>query len=194
MLQSQVSLLSLVTAATAAFSTALSLTSAPALADSFDFGYSGSGITASGILTTNPYDPSIVNPNTGQQTGGYLITGITGQRNGNSIDMLLSPNTVGGNDNLLFTISPYIDKFGFAYQSGGIDYYNAFNVAGGYFEQSSQTSSATPLTSFTITPPSPPPPTPVPEPSEEMVVVVMGVWIGGAWGLRKTKAVLSQRA
>jgi len=186
MLQSQVSFLSLLAATTAAFGTILSLSSAPALADSFNFDYSGAGITASGVLTTTSFDPSI---------GGYLITDVTGQRNGTSISMLLPPNTFAGNDNLLFATSPYLDGAGWAYEAGGGTYYDAFSIApGGYFEQSSQTpSAATSLTSFIITPSSPPPPTPVPEPSEAMAIVVMGVWIDAAWRLRKKKSVSSQR-
>ncbi|MBV9388021.1 MAG: hypothetical protein JOZ78_16480 [Chroococcidiopsidaceae cyanobacterium CP_BM_ER_R8_30] len=185
MLQHQVVFLSLVAAATAAFGTTFSLTSAPALADSFDFAYSGPGITASGVLTTESLGSSIIASNTEQQTEGYLITGITGFRNGTSIDMLLPTNSVGGNDNLLIAAPPYLDQFGFAYEAGGITYYNAFNITpGGYFELSAQTSSATPLTSFSVTSVSA---TPVPEPSEEMAVVGIGVWISSVWGQREKK-------
>lgn len=172
MLQSQVNFLSLATAATAV-GTILSLTSAPAIADSFNFAYSdGSGIQASGVLITDPYDPS---------TNSYRITSITnGQRNGIPIITLLAPTSSEGNDNLLIAADPVLDGQGFAYQAGDMMFYDAFNISpGGYFE-SSPSQPATSI-SFSITPS----PTPVPEPSEAMTVLVMGVWIGSrVWGLK----------
>ncbi|MBV9389055.1 MAG: hypothetical protein JOZ78_21775 [Chroococcidiopsidaceae cyanobacterium CP_BM_ER_R8_30] len=188
MLQTQVSFLPLVAAATAAFGTILGLSSAPALADSFNFSYSVSGITASGVFITNPYDPS---------TNSYLITSIDGgQRDGNPIT-LLPPGALGaaGNDNLLIANPSLLDERGFSYSAGGIEY-NVFSITpGGPFEESSQNFTAIPLTSFAVTPPPTPPSTTlVPEPSEEMAVVVMGVWIARVWGLRKKNAVLSQHA
>lgn len=44
---------------------------AMAKADLFDFSYSGDGVTADGVLTATVTSP-----------GAYLITGITGERNG----------------------------------------------------------------------------------------------------------------
>ncbi len=48
----------------------------------FQFTYSGPGVSASGILTTTPVAP-----------GEYLITGVSGQRNGSPITAFLYPTT-----------------------------------------------------------------------------------------------------
>lgn len=91
----------------------VAITSGSARADLFDFSYTVfGGINASGTLTA-----------TLQSGNTYLITGITGTRNGNSILSLISPGSYGLNDNLLYFPaggdSPegntYIDTNGFAY-------------------------------------------------------------------------------
>jgi len=48
----------------------------------FEFTYTGPGVSASGILTTTPVVP-----------GEYLITGVSGQRNGSPITAFLYPTT-----------------------------------------------------------------------------------------------------
>jgi hypothetical protein len=48
----------------------------------FQFTYTGPGVSASGILTTTPVVP-----------GEYLITGVSGQRNGSPITAFLYPTT-----------------------------------------------------------------------------------------------------
>ena len=85
----------------------------------WNFNYTGSGVTASGLLTTD----STLNG------GAYLITDISGQRNGESI-LALAPagtvNTTGGSlfsDNLLFLNAPYLDTAGVTFQTLS-GYYN----------------------------------------------------------------------
>jgi hypothetical protein len=52
-------------------SVALLLFATGAYADTFNFSFSGSGIAASGVFTTAP-----------EVSGTFLITGLTGTRNG----------------------------------------------------------------------------------------------------------------
>ena len=93
----------------AAFSTS-------AYADSFTFSYVGSGITANGVLQTN----SLV-------SGSYLITGLTGTRNGSAMT-LLTPFAFAGNDNLVFPGTPSLDFAGFSYSAGGTNYNVYYNT------------------------------------------------------------------
>jgi hypothetical protein len=89
------------TLVTTTFSAALLTTigTASASAATFDFSYFGADVTANGVLTTDPYSPS---------TNSYQIIGITGTRNGVSIDSLSQPDTLSGNDNLLLASSPQL--------------------------------------------------------------------------------------
>jgi len=82
----------------------------------FDFSYSGTGLAASGRLTTTD-TPS---------RGVLTITGITGQRNGATIDRLFAAGTVvdeDGNtiDNRLFTSMPFLTFSGFGFGTAGSD-------------------------------------------------------------------------
>ncbi|MEH2024981.1 hypothetical protein [Nostoc sp.] len=121
---------------------------APVSAAIFDFSYYGRTVldpndivTASGRLTTNPYDSA---------TNSYEIIDITGTRNGNPIKSLLSPGLFLDNDNLLFTETPALDEFGFAYTVGGVSY-NLFYTYD-YIELGEQGYyTGYPLTSFSIT-------------------------------------------
>ena len=90
----------------------------------FDFTYSfpvggvPGAVTASGTLTTTAFDPVAMD---------YTITGITGSRTvsgvTDAIASLLPPGSFGGNDNLLFPTSPFLDGNGFSFTlaTGGGD-------------------------------------------------------------------------
>ncbi len=77
-------------------------------ADTFAWSYTGEGVNASGTFTTDPISG-----------GTYLITGITGQRNGEIITGL---STFGGADNLLFPVFAYFDILGLSYFADGVAY------------------------------------------------------------------------
>jgi hypothetical protein len=136
-------------------------------ADSFSFSYTGSGVTASGMFTTNPLSG-----------GSYLITAITGNRNGQSMT-LLPLNFFDGNDNRLFPGSPTLDFSGFSFTAGGVNYnvyFNSFACCGGttaYYETSTETVLGTQI-SFASS---------VPEPSSFVLLVSGLVAIG--WGIRR---------
>jgi len=114
----------------------------------FDFNYSfpglgrhGTPVSANGTLTTVETDP-----------GTYLVVGIDGTWNGQSISQLEPVNSLfGGNDNILYSDSPYLTDSGITFKvpSGGDDgtgdvnvYYNtaqdlytedSHNVGDGHF-------------------------------------------------------------
>src|ERR1700709_378640 len=102
---------------------------------SFDFSYTGSGVTAEGELITN-----------GILVGGfYTVTSITGDRNGISITSLSMPGSLGGNDNLLSPSTPFVDNSGITYVAGGMSYNfylsnNSNSACNGVLEISSSTS------------------------------------------------------
>src|SRR2546423_3044520 len=78
--------------------------------------YSGAGVVASGTFTTN---------DTPDGSGFYLITGITGTRNGETITSLQPTGTpVSGNepfavDNLVSFNGPQLPHNGFGYSAPG---------------------------------------------------------------------------
>jgi hypothetical protein len=131
----------------------------------FNFNYSfplngvPAQVTASGILTTGPFDPVAMD---------YTITGITGSRTEagvtDAIASLLPPGGFDGNDNLLFPTSPFLDGNGFSYVlasgTGGNDGKGDVNVfynstVGAYTEASQKVG----FGSFMVTPiPEPAPP------------------------------------
>lgn len=78
----------------------------------FDFDYTGTGVSASGVITTNDV---LVN-------GFYTVVDIDGERNGVTISGLVAPGGLGGNDNLFSPIAPYVTNSGITYTAGGIDY------------------------------------------------------------------------
>ncbi len=147
---------------------ALLLGICPALmAGQFDFTYSSpapgipGGVTASGVLTTTAFDPVAMD---------YTIIGVTGTRTiggvNDTIASLLAPGAFGGNDNLLFPGSPFLNSNGFSFSlatGAGDDGNGNVNVfynpsQGAYTENSSAVGFGT----FTITPitvPEPVPPT-----------------------------------
>lgn len=101
------------------------LTTATAVASTlWQWEYSGSGTTASGTFTT------VESPN---GNGGYLITGITGMRNGITITGLQAPGTsIPGNepytvDNLVFLgPGPQMTSGGFGFSTSDGNYANPF--------------------------------------------------------------------
>ncbi|MFN6483167.1 MULTISPECIES: hypothetical protein [unclassified Nostoc] len=121
---------------------------APVSAAMFNFSYFGRSVldpndivTANGKLITGPYDSA---------TNSYKIIDITGTRNGNSIESLLSPGSFLDNDNLLLAENPALDEFGFAYTVEGVSY-NVFHTYD-YIEIGDQGYyTGYPLTSFSIT-------------------------------------------
>ena len=151
---------------------------APATAANFKFSYSGSNINgdvdASGVLTTDDYNA---------ENDSYLITGITGTRNGVEIDSLLPPGSSSfedSNNNLLFSNSPQVDFCGFSYTAGGSTY-NLFSIAGSVYGEKSADGAIFPVT-FSATP------TAVPEPSSILGTLGVSVLFGGALLKRKLKS------
>ncbi len=89
----------------------------------WNWNYSGTGITASGTFTTN---------DTPDDLGFYLITGITGTRNGETITGLLPAGTpIPGNepfhiDNLISLNPQQLTGDGFGYSTSGGNYVSPF--------------------------------------------------------------------
>ena len=80
------------------------------------FSYSGTGVSANGTLETGS--------NLGN--GSYLISGISGDQNGQAILGLAAPNSISGYtwDNLLFPAGPqFVDTGGFVFQTAS-GYFN----------------------------------------------------------------------
>ena len=101
----------------------------------WEWSYSGSGVDASGTLTTN---------DTPDDLGYYLITGITGTRNNETITGLQPTGTsIPGNepfevDNLISLNPQQLTKDGFGYFTSGGNFVNPFFASflepPGYFE------------------------------------------------------------
>src|SRR5437763_10237914 len=89
----------------------------------WNWNYSGAGVVASGTFTTN---------DTPDGTGFYLITSITGTRNGETITGLQPTGTsIPGNepfavDNLVSLNGPQLTHHGFGYAATGGNYANPF--------------------------------------------------------------------
>ena len=85
----------------------------------FDFSFSGTGITGTGSLTA-----TLVSGNQ------YLVTAISGMQNGFAMT-LLAPGSYASNDNILFSTKPNVDEFGLAFtlSNGATDYNIYFDPA-----------------------------------------------------------------
>jgi hypothetical protein len=89
----------------------------------WNWGYSGSGINASGTFITNDMPDNL---------GYYLITGITGTRNGETITGLQPAGTpIPGNepfivDNLISLNPQQLTENGFGYSTAGGNYASPF--------------------------------------------------------------------
>jgi hypothetical protein len=78
----------------------------------FAFTYTGTGVTATGVLVTD-----------GVLSGGaYLVTGISGARDGVAISGLVAPGGLGADDDRLLPSAPFVDALGISYAAGGVDY------------------------------------------------------------------------
>ncbi|MDZ8096050.1 MAG: PEP-CTERM sorting domain-containing protein [Nostoc sp. DedQUE05] len=90
---------------------------------SWNWNYSGTGIVANGTFTTN---------DTPNDLGSYLITGITGTRNGETITGLQPAGTpIPGNepfnvDNLISLNTQQLTGDGFGYSTSGGNYSSPF--------------------------------------------------------------------
>ena len=69
----------------------------------FDFSFSGTGISASGVFTT-----TLVS---GDE---FLVNSISGTQNGSAMT-LLNPNTFAQNHNDVYSTAPFLDFFGLAF-------------------------------------------------------------------------------
>jgi hypothetical protein len=142
----------------------------------WSFEYSGVGVDASGLLTTD----SILSG------GTYLITDISGQRNGETILNLVAPGTIvtsGGSlfsDNLLSQTEPYLNASGFTFHTAS-GYYNVcFAGSGcgnaGYEDINGQTIAFTPIQLHIAS---------VPEPS---TIALMGLGLIALFAFRRQPA------
>jgi PEP-CTERM motif len=96
----------------------------------WQFSYSGSGVAASGTLTT------LATP----VGGHYQIAGLHGTRNGEAMNALFPAGTYqasgGGvliSDNLLFPSDPFLATGGFTFHADG-DRYNVYFLNGQYYD------------------------------------------------------------
>jgi len=90
----------------------------------FDFTCTGcGGSSASGILTT-----SLVSGDT------YLVTALSGTQAGDAMT-LLPPDGYGGNDNIVSSVSPFLDGAGLSFSilAGSLDY-NIYAYGDGWLE------------------------------------------------------------
>lgn len=77
----------------------------------FNFSFSGPGVTASGTFVTSPVSP-----------GTYQITSITGGTFNGAALALLPPNSIVSSDNLLSSTAPYASPSGTEFKAGTVAY------------------------------------------------------------------------
>ena len=138
----------------------------------FDFSFSGTGISSSGTFAA-----TLVS---GDE---YLVTSISGMQNGFTMT-LLPPGAYAGNDNEVFSSGPFLDGsgLGFVLSNGTADYNIYYDSSTGtYLECNSATGpcgrgDGTVLTNFTLTE--------VPEPGSMML---MGSGLIGLAGMVRRK-------
>lgn len=76
----------------------------------YDFSFSGSGISSSGVLTVSDI------------AGVYTVTDMTGTYDSETITGPLTAGTYQGNDNLIFPAGPYLDFAGVSFSAASTDY------------------------------------------------------------------------
>ena len=133
--------------------------------DPGDTSYSGSG-----TFTTE--DTTMTN---GGFTG-YLITGITGTMNAETITGIVAPGGFGGNDNLVAVSSPQLDNSGFTFLTDAGTWYNPFwdaSYSAGSENDSGYGGGSDYLGNFSADV--------VPEPSQYGSLVFLAVAFGIAW-------------
>ena len=142
-----------------------------AQAATFNFTFSGNAISASGVFTTDP------GPD-------WLITGIAGTFNGESMN-LVAPGGFQGNDNILLGGSPQLSILGFAFSTASLGtwnvYYDAvatFCPASGYCAFNGATD--TPITFAAVE-------SPVPLPAALPLFAAALIGGGGALAWRKKR-------
>lgn len=101
------------------------LASTPLFADTFNFSFAGNS-SASGIPGTPFSGAGQFDAQATSTTGKFLISGVTGTTDGQSIANVLSPGSYGFNDNFLFFTSgdsmASLDNAGVSYQlANGVD-------------------------------------------------------------------------
>ena len=89
-----------------------------AKADTYTFSFTGSGLNASGTLTTAG----------DAQNAFSLVTAFTGTQNGSAIT-LLGVDTFASNSNLFKDASPFYDFSGLSYRVNGVNYNLYANTA-----------------------------------------------------------------
>jgi len=136
----------------------------------FDFSFSGAGISSSGSFAAT------------QVSGDeYLVTSISGTQNGFAMT-LLPPGGYAGNDNEVFSSGPFLDGSGLAFvlSNGTTDYNIYYDSSTGIYHECNSTApcgrgDGTPI-SFNLTE--------VPEPGSMML---MGSGLIGLAGMAKRK-------
>jgi hypothetical protein len=95
-------------------------------AATYNFTYTGSGVSASGVITTSGTPINNIWPCPTCVSTGEVATGISGQVNGEAIIGLLAPGMLFGNNNAIYSQAPYLDwgDLGFATASHTYDVFN----------------------------------------------------------------------